>query len=658
MDGDRQRILVVDDREANILSLTRVLSKLPVDVVPAGSGDAALRASLHQTFALAILDVQMPEMDGFELADHLRGDERTRHLPIIFLTAYQSDESQALRGIEAGAVDYIVKPFNPELLLGKVQVFLELDRARNELVRHRDTLEALVCRRTSELEERNRSLSEEIRRREGVEQELRLLTEELEQRVRERTAEAEAATRAKSAFLANMSHEIRTPLNAILGYVQILVREAGLTRRQQEYLEIIDRSGDHLLSLLNDVLEMSRIEADRVELTPGVFDLHRMLSDLEMMFRNRTQAKALRFTVRCDEDVPRAVRTDEGRARQVLINLVGNAVKFTQSGGIEVRARVGEVASDRIRIVVEVVDSGCGIPEGERERIFRVFEQTGEGRTRGGAGLGLPISRRFARMMQGDVTVTGGPDGGSIFRFEFAAERADAADIVAGAEGRRVIGLAPGQAECRALVVDDQDTGREILTTLLSAAGFIVRTAGDGIEALEVIASWHPHVCLTDKLMPRMDGLELARRLKSLPPDEVIPVIMISGSMSCEEERDVSASGVDVFLPKPLRVDEMFSEVGRLLRLAYVYEAEKVPDAARPLPPRLRPASGADVAALAPAVRERLAEAAHSASLASLLAAVDDIEDLDAALGSSLRRAVEEGGPARILELLAEAGSL
>ncbi|MBM4355788.1 MAG: response regulator [Deltaproteobacteria bacterium] len=655
MKAGRQRILIVDDREANIMSLTRVLSKLPVEVVPAVSGDAALRATLHGTFALAILDVQMPGMDGFELADHLRGDDRTRHLPIIFLTAYQSDESQALRGIEAGAVDYIVKPFNPALLLGKVQVFLELDRARHELVRHRDTLEALVRRRTAELEERNRTLSEEILRRESVERDLRLLTEELEQRVRERTAEAEAANRAKSAFLANMSHEIRTPLNAILGYAQLLAREAGLTCRQGSLLEIIDRSGEHLLSLLNDVLEMSRIEADRVELSPSVFDFHRTLVDLEMMFRNRTDDKGLRLVVRPESDVPKALKADEGRARQVLINLLGNAVKFTQSGLIEVRASVVERLEDSIRLVVEVCDSGCGVPESDRERIFHVFEQTGQGRARGGAGLGLPISRRFARMMGGDVTVRDRPGGGSIFRFEFRAEACSADVLEARCEECRVKGLAPGQAECRALVVDDHETGRDLLSTLLSAAGFVVRTAVDGVEALDVLGQWSPHVCLTDKLMPRMDGIELARRIKSLPRNQAIPVIMVSGSVSRDEEADIARSGVPVFLSKPLRVERMFKEIGRLLRVEFVYEDESSPFPARGSVGPAEPLDSSRLRILPEAVRTRLAAAVGGRNLRELLEAVDEVEALDPTLHNSLREAAEALAWDRLAGLLRDA---
>ncbi|MBM4370497.1 MAG: response regulator [Deltaproteobacteria bacterium] len=656
MNRERQRILIVDDREANLLSLTRVLSALDVDVVPAQSGNAALAATLRCSFALAILDVQMPDMDGYELAQHLRGDERTRDLPIIFLTAYQSDESHALRGFEAGAVDYIVKPFNPVLLLGKVQVFLELDRSRSELVGHRDRLEGLVRQRTRELEERNRDLSDEITRRVSVEHELRKLTEELEQRVRERTAEAEAANRAKSVFLANMSHEIRTPMNAILGYAQILVRDGGLTPKQQEYLRVIDRSGDHLFNLLNDVLEMSRAEAGCGELTRTAFDSHRMLQDVEMMFRNRTDERKLRFSIEGTEDVPPALLADEGKVRQVLINLIGNAIKFTETGGwVSVRVRSEPAEPPEVRILVEVQDSGCGIPAPDWERVFRVFEQTGDGRLRGGAGLGLSISRRFARLMGGDVRVLTSEVGrGSTFGFEFAAEAGGPRELSSVRTRRRVDRMAPGQPERRVLIVDDQDTGRDLLAILLSAAGFAVRTAVDGVDALAVMAQWPPHLCLTDKLMPNMDGLELARRIRALPPDRAIPVAMISGSTHRDEASEVEASGVAVFLPKPLEVDRMFEEVGRLLNVEFLY-AE---DADRDLPAGSAPppVDPAELAAIPPELLARLRAAAASRNLADLLQTVDEVEVFAPQATLTLRKLAEDFEHDELLKLL-ESGS-
>jgi signal transduction histidine kinase len=651
MNQERQKILIVDDREANLLSLTRVLAALDVDVVQATSGNAALAATLRQSFALAILDVQMPDMDGYELAGHLRGDERTRALPIIFLTAYLSDESHALRGFEAGAVDYIVKPFNPVLLLGKVQVFLELDRSRCELVKHRDRLEELVRQRTVELEARNRELSDEIRRRMGVEQDLRKLTEELEQRVQERSAQAEAANRAKSAFLANISHEIRTPMNAILGYAQLLVRDSGLNRKQQDYLRVIDRSGDHLLGLINDVLEMARMEAGRVELTRTVFDFHRLLLDAEMMFHHRTAEKRLHFSIRRDEGVPEALLADEGKVRQVLINLIGNAVKFTSAGEIGVTVRYRPLSPPALKMVVDVEDSGCGVPSADWERIFDVFEQTGDGRVRGGAGLGLSICRRLARMMGGEVKVLSSRlDHGSVFRFEFVADRAPSEELTSLRPQRRIDRLAPGQPELRVVVVDDQETGRELVSALLSAAGFAVRTAVDGMDALAVMEQWPPHVCVTDKLMPRMDGLELARYLKALPPGRAVPVVMVSGSTSREEMSDATGKWVDVFLLKPLDVEMLLFELGRLLGATYLY-ADVVPESPVAVP-EVRPPDAAQFSSLPPELVTRLRQAADRREVAALLQITDELQPLAPEAAVHLRDLAESFRLDDLLSLL------
>ncbi|MBI5526796.1 MAG: PAS domain S-box protein, partial [Deltaproteobacteria bacterium] len=283
---------------------------------------------------------------------------------------------------------------------------------------------------------------------------------------------AEAANRAKSTFLANMSHEIRTPMNAILGFSQLMQRDTGLTPGQREHLTTINRAGGHLLALINDVLEMSKIEAGRTTLNPATFDLHGLLDDLGKMFRMRAEHKGLAFELTLARDVPRLVVTDQGKLRQALTNLLGNAVKFTESGVVGVRA-TARPAPGGARLVFEVHDTGPGISAGEIGNLFKYFSQTSTGaKAEGGTGLGLAISREFALLMGGDITVTSAPGKGSAFRMEIDARIGEAGDLPQAAPARRVKALKPGQPEYRVLVVDDKETNRRLAAEVLGGVGF------------------------------------------------------------------------------------------------------------------------------------------------------------------------------------------
>jgi len=388
-------------------------------------------------------------------------------------------------------------------------------------------------------------------------------------------AEAEAGTRAKSAFLANMSHEIRTPLNAVLGYTQLLERLPGLSDDHFHALRAIRNAGDHLLSLISDILEVSRIEAGHVALNPSTFRLQSLLSDLELMFKVKTDAKGLSFSLEPDEGLPQWVRADRNRISQVLINLLGNAVKFTESGGIILRARTEALEGQAgFKLVFEVEDTGCGIAPDDQDMIFGVFEQSGEVTARqGGAGLGLAISRNFTRLMGGELHLASTPGQGSCFRFELVAEFGDAADAAEQAPMRRVKGLRPGQPEQRVLVVDDRETNRDLLCRMLDLLGFKTRDATNGKEAVEAVPDWKPQIILIDLIMPVMGGREAIRRIRALPEGKDAAIVVLTASTMGDDKDAILAEGADDFLRKPFREEELLEAIRRHGKVQFDYES-------------------------------------------------------------------------------------
>jgi PAS domain S-box-containing protein len=383
---------------------------------------------------------------------------------------------------------------------------------------------------------------------------------------------SEAANRAKSAFLANMSHEIRTPMNAILGYSQLMLRDPALGTDAKANLEIINRSGDHLLTLINSVLDMSKIEAGHTELNPTTFSPSGLLDSLVEMFRLRAEAKALRFEMFVDgESIPYVV-ADEGKIRQALINLVGNAIKFTERGQIKLHLAF-QIRANRLWLSVRVEDTGPGIAEEEQEELFQPFSQTKCGiNAQGGTGLGLAISREYARLMGGDLTVTSSVGRGSIFRFEVPIERGDSGVAVKRIRPRRIIGLKDRREVPRILIADDQFENRDWLEKLLTALGFSVRDAEDGQAAIRIWEEWNPQLILMDVHMPIMDGIEATRRIKSDLLRKETVIIVLSASAMDDQRRKALKSGADGFLAKPCNEDELLEMMRVHLKIAYDYE--------------------------------------------------------------------------------------
>jgi len=611
----KQAILCVDDELVVLTSLKeqlkRYLSK-EYYIEVASSGREALAVFEELTadglnIPLIISDELMPDMKGDELLIEIH--RRAPNTLKIMLTGQASANAVGNAVNNANLYRYITKPWDETDLLLTVT-------------------EALRCYdQELKLAEQNEALRQ-------VNRELEHLNSSLEQKVSDRTAElrhakqaAEVANRAKSQFLASMSHELRTPLNAILGFSQILAYETSLTVKQRENISIINRSGEHLLSLINDILDLAKIEAGQLVLNPKNFNLHRLLDDLHEMLQLKATRKGLQFIFDCDPNLPQYIYSDESKLRQVLLNLLGNAIKFTLEGQVILRIRNSALriqsppsqkqaiefskkgrdfpspfalplaesvtvsspspASERPKthiLCFEIEDTGQGIAPEEIDNLFDPFVQTETGRqSMEGTGLGLPISQEFVHLMGGEITARSQLGCGSTFSFEIRADSVPETDPPSAARERdvplkRIVGLA-GDRAASILVVEDVEENRQLIVKLLEPLGFQVKVAENGKEALELWQLWQPNLILMDMRMPVMDGYEATQKIKSTPQGRETPIIALTASAFAEEQQVMLASGCDDFICKPFRQEILFAKLADRLNLDYCYEDTLPPHA-------------------------------------------------------------------------------
>jgi signal transduction histidine kinase len=524
---EKSSILIVDDRPENLIALKKTLEDVEIEILTATSGNEALKILLHHEFALILLDVMMPDMDGYELAELIRGQKETKKIPLIFLTAMDSTEKLIFKGYQAGAVDYLFKPVDDNILKNKINVFVELDQQKKEL------------------QQKNKDLEKA-------------------------KTEANSANQAKSVFLSNMSHEIRTPMNAILGYAQILMRDKRLKEDQKKAVTTISKSGNNLLELINDVLDISKIEAGRMELNTIDFDLLDLIEGVKGMFQLICKNKKLFFKFE-GIDNPIHVHGDEGKIRQILVNLIGNAVKFTDTGGVYFKLD----QSENHQYQFTVKDTGKGIPPEAQDSIFMAFNQDAEGHKKGGTGLGLAISKKQTELMEGNLTVQSERGAGATFFLTLSLPPAKEEIKTRSNRDMEVVRLKEGQ-KVKALVADDIEENRSVLSKFLVEVGMEVIQVENGKEAVESFRKNRPDIVYMDVRMPVMDGVEAIRQLRKEFPENELKIVVVSASVLKHEREQYEKLGCSEILQKPFRMEKIYSSAQNLLGIEYEYEQKEI----------------------------------------------------------------------------------
>lgn len=547
---NKANILIVDDTPENLQVLSATLLDGGYKVRGVINGKMAIRAARSGSPDLILLDIKMPEMDGYQVCRQLKADPKISEIPVIFISALD-EVLDKVTAFQVGGVDYITKPFHVAEVLARIEHQLTIQRLKKQLL------------------DRNTELQKEIIERKKAEE------------------AAAAASLAKSQFVANMSHDLRTPLNAILGFTEVMSRDYLLSNENIENLRIINRSGKHLLELINDVLDLSKIEAGIIGLDEGSFDLYQLLDTLEEMFQLKAETKNLQLRFSVQANVPQYIKTDEKKLRVCLINLLGNAIKFTQDGGsIWLRVSVecqpqaeSEIYSNSTSvepflIFFEVEDTGVGIAAAENDTLFDAFVQTEAGRKAAdGTGLGLTITKKYVQIMGGDIGIKSVLGEGTSFKFNIGVFPANSSEITV-ATLQRAIGLEADQRVYRILAVDDNQENRLLLVKMLQPIGFEVREAENGLQAVELWESWQPDLIWLDTRMPLMDGFEAVRQIRAKEKQTQRRTVIIALTASTLEEKkgEIMAAGCDDFVRKPFQEQILFDKIACYLGVHYIYQ--------------------------------------------------------------------------------------
>lgn len=524
-------ILIVDDRVENIIALEALIQRDDINIITTTSPNEALRICWDQEISIALVDVQMPEMDGFELVQILKSNPRTREMLVIFVTAISKESKYVVKGLESGAVDYLYKPLDPNITIAKVDAFISLVRSRQELKQKNIELENFQIELVK--------------------------AKEL----------AEAGKKIKESFLANMSHEIRTPINGIIGLAHLL-KNSKLDADQAEFVKLLEVSSQSLLGVINDILDISKIEAGKFKIVRAKTNIRNLVQSVVDLLKFKADEKNLKLLLKIDDTVPDYILADSLRLNQILMNLMGNAIKFTDHGSVTLRLRNLEQNDHTAQLQFSVIDTGIGISEEGQAKVFNSFEQADDltAQKYGGTGLGLSIVKKLAELKGGELSVSSVLGSGSTFTF------ANKYEVV---QGKTQIDKKISDADLpkfnnvNILLAEDNIINQFMIRKILTNWNIRVDVVDDGNLVLDKIKEVHYDLILMDTHMPTMNGHETTRRIRNdfVEPLKDIPIISLSAAVLEEEQQAAWDAGVNDILSKPFDPIVLHQKISFILGL-------------------------------------------------------------------------------------------